>query len=170
MYLAGFPSVNGVHGFDILKIGVDGQSEITGSLTTSDTGNNLRSSYFYVNETGFVNMLVFWDRHFNATIGFHLSDLGIDFSSGNSGFISPKPLLTLSPNPAKDETLLHIGNEKYGAGTAYIYNLTGQIVFSQKISDGDTLDTRALAPGQYIVQYAPDSRPGYFLTTKLVKN
>lgn len=169
VYLAGFPASQGVHGFDILKINLDGTIEKTGALTTNDPDNNLRSSFFYVNEKGDVIMHVFWDRHYSSILGFHLSDLGIDFSSHSLDYIQPVSLLSLSPNPATNEVRLNVSDDQYLQGTVYIFSMKGEMLFKQKILSGDLLDVSSFPPGSYMVQFNPESRPEYFLTTKLVK-
>ncbi|MBK7523312.1 MAG: T9SS type A sorting domain-containing protein [Saprospiraceae bacterium] len=98
-----------------------------------------------------------------------ISDFGINLSSNDGEKPKPSPLITLSPNPTSDEVVLHIKDVQYHEGTVLMYNMSGQKVAQQKISHGEKLDIRNLNSGQYIIQYNPDNRPGYYLTTNLVK-
>ncbi|MFZ1705612.1 MAG: T9SS type A sorting domain-containing protein [Saprospiraceae bacterium] len=169
VYVAAFPSFSGDHGYDILKISMNGQTEKLGAITTNDKMNNMRSANFYVNDLGFVNMTIFWDRHYHSTIGFHLSDLGINLSSKNQDYSLNRAKLVLTPNPCHDEITFRIMDEKFTTGDLFMYNLSGQLVLQQKISHEETMLVRDLPQGSYIVQFSPDNQPGYFLTTKMVK-
>lgn len=169
IFLFSSPSSSGEKGIDIIQVTSTGDIILLGNLTTGSS-TKLGIGGVEMNSKGDIIFSFQWEQKYAGMMGMHISDFGINLSSDDEKTKSPIPLMTLSPNPALDASLLHITDEQYNTGTAYIYNLTGQKVLSQKITSGEILDTKALPTGQYIVQYAPDSRPGYFLTSKLVKN
>jgi hypothetical protein len=169
VFLFGFPSSTGERGIDIIQVTKAGEVLLKGNLTTGSS-TKLGIGGVAMNSNGDIVFSFQWEQKYAAMMGMHISDFGINLSSDDEKAQNQIPLMTLSPNPASDDVALYITEEQYYHGTVYIYNLAGQIVFSQKITSGEIMDTRALPPGQYIVQYLPDSHPGYFLTTKLVKN
>lgn len=168
VYFWASPSITGKEGMDILKLGQDKQLQVLGSLTTGETK---RMSGFRVNmnDKGDIVMILIWDNTYSTVVGFHASDFGFSLSSAKDENFAPAPLMTVSPNPASDDITMHITDEKCRQGTVRMYNVAGQNVVQQKISHGESLNIRDLPAGTYIVQFSPDSRPGYFLTTKLVK-
>ncbi|MFZ1705614.1 MAG: T9SS type A sorting domain-containing protein [Saprospiraceae bacterium] len=168
VYFIASPSIIGKEGADILRPGIDGKLDILGSLTT---GNTKRMTGYRINmkKSGYFVMFMVWDNIYTTACGFHISDFGINLSSEDQGLTPSKPLITLTPNPAGDDVSIYITDHQYHKGTAYIYDVSGQLVQQKKVQHGDKMDVGSLAPGTYIVQYAPESRPGYFLTGKLVK-
>lgn len=167
-YFYAAPSYTGKNGGDIVRIKPNGEIQIVGSLTTGNT-RRMSGIRLSMNDSGDLVLMTKWDTLYTTVMGFHISDFGINLSSEDENFVDPTPLLTVSPNPASDDISLYITDEKYRQGIVQIYNLTGQTMLQQIISHGETLNVRDLAAGSYIVQFSPDSRPGYFLTTKLVK-
>lgn len=168
-YMIGQTSLPDVKGMDVLQVKNDGTIRIIGHLTTGPDNFKITGIRMNMNDKGNIILAGTWDKKAMAVMGFHISDFGINLSSEDENIVDPSPLMTVSPNPASDDVTLYITDEKYRQGTVRMYNLAGQNVVQQKISHGESLNIRDLPVGTYIVQFSPDSRPGYFLTTKLVK-
>lgn len=168
IFLLTLPSSTNEQGMDVVQLNKSGELILKGSLTT---GNQFRVGIggIQMSTKGDIIFALKWDQEYSVIMGMHISDFGINLSSNDINTIVPTSLMTISPNPATIEITLHITDEKYHQGKVEIYTLTGEKVLQQKISHGETLDVHNLLPGTYIVQFSPDSRPGYFLTTKLVK-
>jgi hypothetical protein len=82
---------------------------------------------------------------------------------GNEEFASTT--FSLYPNPATD--YLHIsGNEAYGFTTAAIYDLSGRLVKTAKISDG-SINIQSLAKGTYVVTLK--NKDGKEFSKKVIK-
>ena len=166
--LMGYPSVTGESGVDIIQIKNNSEVVLKGHITTGDT-TKMGIGGIDMNQNGDIVFSFQWEQQYSGMMGMHISDFGINLSSNDGEKPKPSPLITLSPNPTSDEVVLHIKDVQYHEGTVLMYNMSGQKVAQQKISHGEKLDIRNLNSGQYIIQYNPDNRPGYYLTTNLVK-
>lgn len=168
VFLLTLPSSTNEQGMDIVQLNKNGEVILKGSLTT---GNEFRVGIgsIQMSTLGDIIFALKWDQEYSVIMGMHISDFGINLSSEDIKENIPAPLITLFPNPASDNVVLHIMDENYRQGKVQVYNLSGNLVLQQKITHGETLDVCSLPAGTYIVQYSPDSRPGYFLTTKLVR-
>ncbi|MFZ1703931.1 MAG: T9SS type A sorting domain-containing protein [Saprospiraceae bacterium] len=168
-YMIGQTSLPDVKGMDVLQIKNDGAIRVLGHLTTGPDNFKISGIRLNMNDKGNIILAGIWDKKAMTVMGFHISDFGINLSSEDQGLTPSKPLITLTPNPAGDDVSIYITDHQYHKGTTFIYDVSGQLVQQAKIRHGDKLEIRSLKPGTYIVQYAPESRPGYFLTGKLVK-
>jgi hypothetical protein len=168
IYSLAYPPSNGESGIDLIQVLKGGEILLKGHLTTGNT-QKLGIGGIDMNEHGDIVFLFQWEGKYSGAMGLHISDFGINLSSADENISTPTPLLTVSPNPASDNVTLDISDEKYQQGTVHIYTLTGEIVFKQKINHGEPFDIGFLHAGSYIIQYSPDNRPGYFLTTKLIR-
>lgn len=168
-YMIGQTSLPDVKGMDVLQVNNDGTIRVFGHLTTGPDNFKITGIRMNMNDKGNIIIAGTWDKKAMAIMGFHISDFGINLSSEDENIVDPVPLMTVSPNPASDDVTIYITDEKYRQGTVRMYNVAGQNVVQQKISHGESLNVRDLPAGTYIVQFCPDSRPGYFLTTKLLK-
>jgi hypothetical protein len=168
VYMVGSPSITGRKGNDIIRLERDGTLKTIANLTTKDNKRmtGIRPS---MDEDGNMVFQCIWDNLYTTVFGLHISDFGINLSSEDMDFTPPKPLLTVSPNPAADHIVLSVKDETYTKGVVSIRDIDGKIVLSQSCQTGEQIDVHHVPSGTYIVLFNPESRPDYFLTTKLVK-
>lgn len=162
---------NNKNGVDLIRIGVDGNVELIGSITTGFGDSRLQQVNMSMNSKGDIVMIHTWDRQYTVVTGFHISDFDFNISTENEYFTPTISLLTLKPNPATDKISLILNEQQYKNGTLYIYNMNGMQLEKIDITDTDNniIDVTHLLPGSYIIQFNPMSKPNYFLTSKFIK-
>lgn len=169
IFLVAQPSATDLKGVDMIQLEKDYAPKIIGSLQTGSEKNKLNGILPVMDESGNIIITCGWDRQGYVVIGFHISDFGIKLSSTEPNKIKPLPLLSIFPNPSSNEVIFDISDNRFRTGTTYIYDVYGRLICQYKINDGDKMDVSNLISGKYIIHYQPDSRPEYFLTTKLIK-
>jgi hypothetical protein len=162
------PSSTEERGSDIVHVTKDGEINVKGYLTTGNT-TRVGIGGISMSPAGDIIFAIKWDELYSVILGMHISDFSISLSSEDTDFTPPKPLLTVSPNPAADHILLSVKDETYTKGVVSIRDIDGKIVLSQSCQTGEQIDVHHVPSGTYIVLFNPESRPDYFLTTKLVK-
>lgn len=68
--------------------------------------------------------------------------------------VSANKAMSIYPNPAKDQFFLKSANNILGKVSVEIYDASGKLVSSQKISSTDAVSTQALPNGVYVVKVA----------------
>lgn len=162
------PTSTEERGSDIVHVTRGGEINVKGYLTTGNT-TRVGIGGISMSSAGDIIFAIKWDELYSVILGMHISDFGISLSSEDTDFTPPKPLLTVSPNPAADHIILSVKDETYTKGVVSIHDIDGKIVLSQSCQTGEKIDVHHLPSGTYIVLFNPESRPEYFLTTKLVK-
>jgi hypothetical protein len=162
------PSSTEERGSDIVHVTRDGEINVKGYLTTGNT-TRVGIGGISMSPAGDIIFAIKWDELYSVILGMHISDFGINLSSEDTDFTPPKPLLTVSPNPATDHIILSVKDETYTKGVVSIRDIDGRTILSQTCQTGEQIDVHHLPSGTYIVLFNPESRPEYFLTTKLVK-
>lgn len=168
VYLIGYPSITGKEGNDIVRLERNGNFKTIGHITTG-FDERLTGIRPTMDEKGNMVFQCVWDNLYTTVFGMHISDFGINLSSEDTDFTPPKPLLMVSPNPAADHIVLSVKDETYTKGVVSIRDIDGRTILSQSCQIGEQIDVHHLPSGTYIVMFNPESRPEYFLTTKLVK-
>jgi len=168
VFLLTLPSYTGEQGMDIVEVTGTGEVKLLGHLTT---GSDFRVQVggIKMNLNGDIIFSLKWDQDYSVIMGMHISDFGIKLSSDDNSLEIPNLLFKVSPNPTSDHITLAVSNENFSKGVVSIKDLAGKIVYSDTYLVGEKIDIQNLGSGIYIVHFSPESRPDYFLTTKLIK-
>ena len=164
-----FQSASSERGYDILQLTKAGDIIPIGQLTT---GNQLRWGLggINMNQSGDIILSGQWDQKYAVVMGMHISDFDLQVSTTEVDPIEPKSLMTIVPNPTHNYFKISCSDHSFDTGTVYIRDIQGRNYYSNRCAVGDMIDIQHLPPGMYIVHFNPDQRPGYYLTSKLIKN
>ena len=67
-------------------------------------------------------------------------------------YVASNKSKSIYPNPAKDEFFIKTATNVLGKVNVQIYDASGKLVSSQKISSSEAVNTQALPNGVYIVK------------------